>query len=467
MMEVAISEADSKLSEGDWVMGEVGKRDLQMTQATDASKLKEFYYRDYADHWRKLVRGAQIGPFKDRTAAADALQKLSFAQSPMKMLVIEIERNTNFSKKAEAGGWIDRIFDLFSKKAEEGPGDSQPEKEFRPLVGFVGTPEQAENANIEKYQAQMGRLNSSFALQKNSDMQKLSEEYGNEKDPLELADREKAIISLVSGFSETSAGQEVAALLQKPVEAIRTLVGAGIKQQLAKAWENEIVPEAKKFESAYPFTDGQQEADMNVVAGYLNPTSGKFSKFFNDRLSKYFEEVNGQFKPLESSELQFTDEFVKYLNDAFALRRAMFGTSEAPKADFEFALRPVSDSIVEVTIDGLKITSEGTGSVKGTFPGQSGQTGVVVNVVSTGGSSTPADSPQSGGLTQTSSTSNPFQGNWGLFRFVDSSNPQKQPGGEYLLTFSTGGKTVNATIKGDIFDKELFRKVKAPASFLK
>ncbi len=470
MMKTAISEADSKLSEDDWVMGEVGKRDLQMAQATDAAKLEEFYYRDYADNWRKLVRGAQVRPFKDRADAADAMQKFSFAQSPMKILVIEIERNTNLSKKVEGGGLLDWLMSFFTKKSADEPGNSQPEKEFRPLVGFVGTPDQGENANIEKYQAQIGRINSTFARFTDGDMQRLIEAYGKEEDPLDLVKREEGINSLVSGFGETSAGQEVASLLQQPIASLRTLLGAGIKQQLVKAWNDEIVPEAKKFEGAYPFTEGATEADMTVVSGYLNPTSGKFSKFFDARLSKYFEEVNGQFTPREGSEVQFSDEFVKYLNDAFALRRALFGTSEAPKVEYEFALRPVKDAIVEVTIDGQKITSEGTGSVRLTFPGQSSETGVVVNIVTTGGSATPTDSPQSGGLTQTTATSNPFQGYWGLFRFVDSSNPQKQSGGEYLLTFSAGGKSATATIRssgGDIFDKEMFRKVKTPSSFIK
>ena len=127
MMKTAISEADSKLSEDDWVMGEVGKRDLQMAQATDAAKLEEFYYRDYADHWRKLVRGAQVRPFKDRADAADAMQKFSFAQSPMKILVIEIERNTNLSKKVEGGGLLDWLMSFFVKKRTMN-GNSQPRR---------------------------------------------------------------------------------------------------------------------------------------------------------------------------------------------------------------------------------------------------------------------------------------------------------------------------------------------------
>jgi hypothetical protein len=53
---------------------------------------------------------------------------------------------------------------------------------------------------------------------------------------------------------------------------------------------------------------------------------------------------------------------------------------------------------------------------------------------------------------------------------VDAARPQKQPGGEYLLSFSVGGKPVTATIKSsgdDLFDKSIFRQVRVPQNFLK
>ena len=63
-----------------------------------------------------------------------------------------------------------------------------------------------------------------------------------------------------------------------------------------------------------------------------------------------------------------------------------------------------------------------------------------------------------------------FPGNWGLFRFVDKGNPSKQSGDEYALSYNIGGKSVSATIKpsgGDLFDKNIFRQVKAPQNLLK
>jgi hypothetical protein len=76
------------------------------------------------------------------------------------------------------------------------------------------------------------------------------------------------------------------------------------------------------------------------------------------------------------------------LNNAFALRKALFGTNPTPKFEYEFQLKPIADALIEVTIDGQKITSEGTASSKLSFPaGTATETGVFINFASTGAAS--------------------------------------------------------------------------------
>ncbi len=466
LMKTAFAEADERLSEDDWVMGEIGKRQLNVAQATDQTKLEDFYYRDYADHWRRFVTGIQLRPYKNRSDASEALQILSSANSPIKILVRDIERNTNLSAKLDSGSWWDTITNLFSRSKTDVVGNTQPEKEFRPLTTFVGKPDDGENAPIEKYQAQLGQVYSRFSTVTDDSLRRVIEQMGDEQDPLDINKREQAIVSMLSGFTETPSGQEVSKLLQQPILNLKTLLGAGIKQQLQKAWNEEILPAAAEIESGYPFQESQTEADLAKLTAFLNPNDGRLSKFYKDRLEKYFEESGGFLKPVETADVQFSDEFVTYLNNAFALRAALFGTNPTPKFDYEFNLRPTQDALVEVTIDGQKVSSVGTGSNRLSFPAaQSAETGVLVTVLSSGTSSPDGTTPPAG-----PASSNPFQGTWGLFRFVDASNPTKQAGGEYLLSFSAGGTSVGASIKssgGDIFDKAIFRQVKAPKAFMK
>ena len=485
LMKEAIANADEEMKKDDWVMGEVGKNEL--AKATESSQIRDRYYRDYAMHWNLFVRGVDVKPYKNRNDAANALQAFSSPNSPMKILMREIAKNTNLSAKPEVEDWWPWLKSFFVKPKANTAGGTEPEKAFRPLFTFIGTKEQAENAPVEKYTGIMGKAFKSFNIVSESKLKEIADEMATkETDPLEIKKRETEVLNLTSSFNESPSGQELATLLQEPLGRLRSLLGVGGKEQLIKTWNEQILPASKEIEKGYPFDNSGSDADLKNLTAFLAPGEGKLSQFFDSKLKNYFEESNGQYKPKEGGEIQFTDEFVAYLNNAFNLRKALYGTSPTPKFEYEFTFRPVKDTLIEITIDGQKTTSEGTGSLKGTFPGSgSAETGVLMNLASTGGttasSSAPppsANSNSSGGTTGkppsspggASSDQIVQQGTWGLFKFVDAGAPQKQQGGEYLLKYTLNGKAITATIKpsgGDLFDKNIFRQVKAPQNFLK
>ncbi len=481
LMKVAIANVDEEMRKDDWVMGTAGKNEL--AKSTESSQIQDQYYRDYAMHWNLFVRGVDVKPYKNRAEAAAALQAFSSPSSPMKILMREIAKSTNLSAKPEIEDWWPWLKSFFVKQKDTGPGGTEPEKAFRPLFTFIGTKEQAENAPVEKYTGEIGKAFKSFNAVSESGMKKVSDQMAADEDPLEIRKRETSISNLTTAFNESPSGQELASLLMEPLTRLKSLLGAGAKDQLAKTWAEQLLPAAKEIEKGYPFEDGATEADLKNLSAFLAPGEGKLSKFYDEKLSNYFEEANGQYKVKENSEVQFTEEFVAYLNNAFNLRKALYGTSPTPKFEYEFTFRPVKDTLIEITIDGQKTTSEGTGSLKGTFPGSgSAETGVLMNLASTGGTTSSSSAPPPSANSSNSSvstTSKPasapggpltFQGTWGLFKFVDAGGAQKQAGGEYLLKYSLNGKSIMATIKpsgGDLFDKNIFRQVKAPQNFLK
>lgn len=499
LMKTAISEANQKLSEDDWVMGEEGKNTV--AQSTDAAKIEERYFRDYTDNWRNFIKNINVKPYKNKDVATNSLQAFSSANSPMKILLTEVANNTNLSAKPVTAGWWDWIKSFFrTAPATNTGGGTQVEKEFRPLFTFIGTKGQAD-APVEKYQNEIGKVSNRFSGISEDQLKTIAQELANDKDEtLRLRNSETAITNLIKQFSETPSSQEIAALLQEPLGNLKGLLGADAKSQLSKSYTEQILPAAVEIQKGFPFEDGQNESDLTKLTAFLNPTDGKLSKFYDERLKKYFEESNGQLKVKETSEVKFSDEFVAYLNNAFALRKALFGTNPTPKFEYEFRLNPVKDALIEVTIDGTKISSEGTASSKLSFPaGTATETGVFMNFASTSGTSStsgaplplsnnsstapaantstvPANVSRFQTSTSNSATKNSdsdslkFPGNWGLFRFVDAGSPQKQPSGEYLLSYSLGGKKVTAIVKpsgGDLFDKTTFRQLKAPQNFLK
>ena len=78
--DATILEANVKLSEDDWVMGEQGKSEL--VRSTDASDIQDRYYRDYADHWRKFITSTHVKEYKNKDEATAALLSFSSANSP-------------------------------------------------------------------------------------------------------------------------------------------------------------------------------------------------------------------------------------------------------------------------------------------------------------------------------------------------------------------------------------------------
>lgn len=470
LMKVAIQEADKKLSEDDWVMGELGKKEV--AKSTDASLLQDRYYRDYADHWRNFVKNTHVKAYKNKDEATQALLAFSTANSPMKILVREVAKHTNLSAKPETEGWIEWLLSFVMPEEKSETGGSQPEKEFRPLFTFIGTKDQAENAPVEKYRNEIGNVHKAFSGLSADKVNQIAAEMAKDEDPLKLRQRETAITNLLASFSETPSSQEVALLLQEPLGNLRNLLGAGVKQQIDKAWKQEIMPAGKEIEKGYPFEDGSADADLTKLAAYLNPNDGKFSKFYKEKIEKYFEEADGKLKQKEGAEIQFTDDFITYLNSAISLRKALFGTNPTPKFTYEFRLKGDKSTLVEVSIDGQKINSEGTGSINGTFPGSGSETGVIVNAASTSGTASTTGSANSNTSSSTSTASGPktYPGVWGLFKFVDDGKPQKQADGSYTMSYSVGGKPLSASIKpsgGDPFDKSLFRNLKAPQTVVK
>lgn len=496
LMKTAINEASQKLSEDDWVMNE-----KSAAQSNDVATLEKRYHRDYADQWKAFVKGLSVRQY-NKQSAEDTLFAFSNANSPVEILLKEVSRQTNLSAEPEQG-WIDWLISYIPfRKANKTQtiGNTSVEQEFRPLFEFIGE-EGKQNAAVANYRRSIGSVANKYSrLVSANEIDSLAEAPESVRASKfgELGKAEAEIRSMLGAFNATSSGQEIALFLQEPLENLQALLGVGEKEQLAKNWSEKLLPLAKTLEKGYPFESVEAEADLKNLRSYLNPQTGELSKFFNERLKNYFETVDGQLKPKESSDIKFSDEFVAYLNNAFRLRRALYGENgSTEKFEYDFKLNASKDAIIEVTIDGQPVKSEDTASAKLTFPAATGQTGVLMKLASTSsatstsGSTLPTNTPVNSSTNSSANTTPSAvnssrnlspnnqsdssseiksQGTWGLFKFFDKGSPEKQTDGSYLLKYSLGGKTVTASVKPsgeDLFDKNLFRSVRAPEKLLK
>jgi type VI protein secretion system component VasK len=411
--------------------------------------------------------------------------------SPLKTVLEDVSRQTNFSAESTGQGWLDPIWKLFASSQNVKKEKTPVETEFDALFKFTevkdSKPSQLSNYGNEFQNILKCSVPADCNIDK-LDLSEITSQVQAQKGGFfnQLGKTEKNIDSLLSGFKNGTVGPDIAVLLKKPLGNLNDLVGGGIKDKINKEWAD-VFTKSQAAEKGYPFTnDG--EGDLTELTKYLNPVNGTLSDFYAKRLQKYFEGEAPNLKVKETSEVKFSDDFVKYLNNAFRLREALFGKNATPAFKYDLKLQKINDALIEIKIDGQTINTDATGSVTFNFPSTGGENGAFINFSSTAdptsGKPTSANtssppvsttntSPQgvqNSGNSQPGSGNRSFQGPWGLFKFVEAGSPKKQPGGEYILTYNVGGKTVIATIKptgGDLFDRTYFTSVRAPQTILK
>jgi len=511
-MDQAILLSAKELSGTDWVMTD-DKNVLQdvvnKDPLKDANTIREQYFKDYTDRWREFVKNVRVKPYRkendkdtSKVSAKEALSSFSSANSPMKALLKEIDKQTNLSAKPKPNGWWETIKGWFkSETLPDTGGASQVEKEFRPLFTFVED-KGDKNAKIpiDEYQTAISDVYIKYNSFNDTDVNELASLQDDEKNKKfpQLNGTSAKIDGLTKSFKDAkdaAVAPFFAELLRQPVGNLKALLGADTIKQLGEKWINEIVPVAQNAEKGYPFEASENNADFANLKAYLAPKGGKLSDFYDQNLKKYFDGNPGQLKLKDPNNAPFTQEFVDYLNKALLLRQALFGKGDDVKFDYNFELTNPKDTLVEMTIDGVTISSADKPSSPISFPAATGGgNGVLIKLLSTSGTTSTSGTPttqnsstssvNSNSSTTTTATPKPVQkttsdnsstgeksflGPWGLFKFLEASGAQKQSDNSYLLTFTLNGKIIKAKVTPsgiDPFDKQIYT-LRAPKTILK
>ncbi len=469
-MKARIAGATEVLSQDDWVMGEEGKAEAIKTD--ELQKLKSEYFNKFAANWQRLIGGARVPAYKSDDEMKEALETFSGTESPIKLFLREVVKNTNLAAAPEAKSWFDLswISDLWNSTGGSGEVEDNTEldKQFNQLFLFMGDPSSKDAQPIDQYANSLSdvskRLNSASAAEMRDFKVQLSNEDSSPRSfHKTLTAVEQKVNGLTKGF-ETSATREVARLLQMPLQNVRIKFGADSTTQIERTWSDNVLKDAKAIETGYPFASGGTPTDLKTVSTFLNPQNGTLTAFYNTRLKNFFDgEPGSELTVKAESPVKFSEGFVAYLNNAFKLQKALFGTGATPGFEYDFIIQKEGDTIIEGTIDGTPVSSRETGSFKLKFPAQSGINGVSLNILSTGATVS----------TDQQNTSSPtnlnFPGEWGLFNFFDAASSKSKTESGYDLTYSRGGKTVKIQVRpigGDPFDRSLFTSVRAPEKIL-
>jgi type VI secretion system protein ImpL len=451
-MRPAIESAAEEISKDDWVMGSAVTS--AQAQSTDISKLQGMYLREYADQWRKFVRGISIREFKSKDDAVEALKALSSTNSPMERVMSAVARNTKLSAKPESHGIWGWIKSWFSRSNDdELGGDTEVEKEFRPLFQFVSSGEAKKDSSpMSQYRAELRRVLDPLEGASADQLAQTSKSLLTGKDDMGLQKADQAVSNLLEGFKTAAAG-DVKNLLRQPLDNLRAMLYGGGYEQIEKGWREQIYPSAHSIESGFPFTDAG-ESSVTDLGRLLNPVNGQFTTFFNERLGSSFDDVQGQWRLKESGAFKFSEGFISYLNNARKLREALFPNGgQQPEVTYDITLQPAPNTDVVIEIDGTRVETRGTSAASAKFiwPARSGSSGAKISV--TGGNGEPP-------------AEKTFPGAWGLFKMFNAGGASKTTDNQFVLSWNVGGVPVRATLRpssaNNPFQRTLFTSLHAP-----
>jgi type VI secretion system protein ImpL len=454
-MRDAFDSATEEMGKDDWVLGT--QATAAGAQPVDVAALKERYFRDYTAHWQKFLKGLSVRPYdvNRKDDAVEALRTLGSSNSPLVLVINEVSRHTKLSVAPTGGGLTGWIRGIFSSKVSGTTEGKVVEEEFAFLHQFTSTEGDKNASAISQYRGALEELATNIA-KKTPQQLKITEQaiVSGAEDDIGFTAAQAKVQNLLASF-QNAAALDAAKALKEPLDNVKLMLSGGGCDDLERMWSQQLYGQAYALESGYPFA-GAGSAKVTDLVRFFNFEDGEFSKFFNNRLSVFFENVDGRWQRKDSSPCQFSDEFVKYLNNALRLRDAVFpGNSKTPKVSYEIKLQPPPEGyVIVMEVDGNKIEAQGNSPAAGNFtwPAQSGNAGVKVTVKR--GDAVIGDRSEAEA--------------WGVFKaFVPNAG-----GNQYVLNWTVGPPASPVTVRATLtpsasnhpFQRDLFKQLHAPRS---
>ncbi|HEY0077419.1 MAG TPA: type VI secretion system membrane subunit TssM [Pyrinomonadaceae bacterium] len=390
------SSAAEQFRRDDWVMKGTEASDSSLDVKKD--ELQNIYYRDYIAQWQRFLQEIKVRDYRSKEEAVRTLRTLAGSTSPLDAVMREVARQTNLS--GGGGGIFGWITGLFKSKTGEA-GSSQVEREFNPLIQFVGGKEE----KLTEYRTKLNAVTDGLRNNPKS-LSELSKQMQAGDDRIGLRAARQAVGDLLEakGFGASPGSEAASKVLRQPLDNLNTLLVGTDFEQIDKVWQQLYARSWQPLEASFPFTEGAAgDASVAALTNFLNPENGELTRFFNERLKPYFEE---DWSPKKEAADKFTPEFAAFLKNARRLRDALFpGGGRTPAVEYQIALTPVASASSRVEIDG-NLLEQDKPAPPFRWPGN--RSGAKVSVTMTGGASS--------GQTLEKS----YPGEWGLLKmFVE------------------------------------------------
>jgi type VI secretion system protein ImpL len=433
-----------------WVLGET-------SQAVGAGRndalerdVLALYYDDYTQHWETILGDLTVLPLRSMAQAAEVLNFVSGASSPLKLVWQAIDQETQLSKPPEAGGRAASPKAPtpspagFISAASAQPIYGQPvEDRFRRFHEFVA-PERGA-APLD----QLLRDMSALYLQINRLI--VSAPPGSPGEANAVADATTATRKVEMEASPLP--PPAAAFANSVARNSAALISGGARNQISLQWAQLLPFCTQALEGRYPVRrDSAVDVAPEDFAKLFSP-SGVINTFFNTELRQFVDtsRTPWQAQGAEAGGISLSNDALLQFQRAARIRDTYFSTSAAPSAKLEISplsIDPGSARVV-INVEGQEIAYDGSASrpIVAQWPGPTGvrQSSVTFEPRS---EVRPADPKPGDTKSAEVKPSEPKPdtvtitrtGAWSLFRLLDAGRLESLGGPDrWRVTFAAGG----------------------------
>lgn len=448
-----------RLADESWVLGSTYQlkpegEELEVLR----NDVLELYLEDYKNQWASLIDDIQIVLFANLAQAVEVLNILSGDQSPLRLLLEAVDRETALDRvpeEEESSGIKGSISKLTESKrklntivsrAPSRLGLGSYTSALRPPSSVYHVANQFNRMNSlvrSKDKNTPPPINKTLSLLNelyvylNALMQASGEEL--------VLEQRKQIAQVVQKVKTEAKRQPspVNKMLNSVADTSASLVGGGVCQHINTTWRAEVADFCSTaIAGRYPI-DASSDLDITQEDfGLFFGPRGKMEAFFNKYLASFVEKKRGKWRWIarEGSPVCASSNSLRQFRNADVIKNTFF-RSGAQTPSVGFSLKPISMgseiSQLNLDIDGQKM-SYAHGPIRSTSmrwpgPNNTGYVGLQISPAISGGSS---------GYT--------FEGPWALFRLFDQAKLHQLGSSEkFVLTFELYGREIKLELRAN------------------
>jgi type VI secretion system protein ImpL len=428
----AIGQASKKVMQNDWVVGGADTG-LSLVQAPDAgyeTKMREWYFNEYAEEWVKFLEGVSIRPFNDLADSKAALDSLSMAEYSLSRLLLSVAQNTMLPREPRPAG---APAAPVARPDRASLVDAVASK-FAPLHEVATSLDGKLPSVISQYADILGRLRSQLQLlveaggqwdQVKGYVARVSGSLSG--DEFHDAYRVTQRVRQTCGTSRYT--NPVPSLLELPLRYAWTTLLKDMGTQVDTRWKSQVADAYRReVEGLFPFNPAGQDLPLPTLSKYFRPADGLLWSFYDKELkSLLVTPETAASSSMFAIRLAPSREFQEFMERAGSVREAFYGPAGAePTVMFDITpegSEDVTESILE--IDGqppLRYRNELPSPQTFSWPGKPGPPQARLSIAITRS----AERPNIPAIT----------GDWAFFRLLGRARIDAQSLNSYAVVWS-------------------------------